>query len=94
MLAFGAHVTFEPVDGTDFECVMDSRPALAYVSLWWGKGTKSTKPALASKTVLEGSLLKDGVCFNRGTAQVGVATVYLSCMQKKLISFQRGLERR
>ena len=28
MLAFGAHVTFELVDGTDFKGVMDSRPAL------------------------------------------------------------------
>jgi hypothetical protein len=58
MLAFGAHVTFKPVDGTDFGGVMDWRPALACVSRRWGKGTKSTKPALVSKTLLEGSLLK------------------------------------
>jgi hypothetical protein len=83
MLAFGAHVTFEPVDGTDFGGVMDSRPALAYVSLQWGKkGTKSTKPVLASQTLLEDSLLKYRVGFNRGTAQFSVTTVYLTCMQK------------
>jgi hypothetical protein len=59
MLVFGAHVTFELVDGTDFGGVVDSRPALACVSLRWGKkGTKSTKPVLVSETLLEDSLLK------------------------------------
>ena len=51
MLAFGTHVTFEPVDGTNLAGVMDSRPALACVSLKWGKGNKEHETSACEQNV-------------------------------------------
>jgi hypothetical protein len=96
MLGFGAHVTSERVGGTDFGGVMDLRPTfLACVSLrWGGRGTKSTKAALASKTLLEGSVLKGRRLFRwrhgAGLRRDRVLELYV----EKLISFQRGFERK
>jgi hypothetical protein len=56
MLAFGAHVTFELVDVTDFKGVMDSRPALACVSLRWGIGNKEHETSACERNA-SGKLL-------------------------------------
>lgn len=40
ILTFDAHVTFEPVDATDFEGVVLSRPISACVALRWGNRDK------------------------------------------------------
>ncbi len=57
ILTFGAHVTLESVDWTEFGGVMDSGPVPACVSLRWGTRTKRTKPAPASETLLGDVLL-------------------------------------
>jgi hypothetical protein len=58
MLAFGAHVTFGLVDGTDFAGVIDSRPALACVSLKWGKGNKEDETSACEQNASGRLLVK------------------------------------
>ena len=58
MLTFGAHVTFEPVDGTNFGGVRDSRPALALRVAEVGKRNKEDETSACEQNASGRLLVK------------------------------------
>jgi hypothetical protein len=58
ILAFGAHVTFEPVDGTDLAGVMDSRPAFGLRVAEVGKRNKEYETSACEQNVSGRLLVK------------------------------------